>query len=42
MANSFMVDSEKGLPEKYSQDGVHPTPEGYNVMEAIVLKTLKK
>lgn len=37
-----MVDREKGLPEKYSHDGVHPTPEGYNIMEAIVLKTLKR
>jgi lysophospholipase L1-like esterase len=38
---SVLVDSEKGLPEKYSKDGVHPTAEGYDIMEALVLKTLK-
>lgn len=38
---SILVDNEKGLPEKYSTDGVHPTSEGYDIMEALVLKTLK-
>jgi len=38
---SAMVDSEKGLPKKYSKDGVHPTIEGYEVMEKLVIKTLK-
>lgn len=37
---SSMVDKEKGLPSKYSEDGVHPTLEGYHVMEHIVLKAL--
>lgn len=38
---SAMVDDTKGLPEKYSKDGVHPVDAGYEVMEAIVLRTLK-
>ena len=38
---SAMVDNKKGLPEKYSKDGVHPTPAGYDIMETLVLKTLK-
>ena len=34
-------DSENGLPEKYSYDGVHLTTEGYDVIEAMILKVLK-
>lgn len=37
---SAMVDSRKGLPEKYSKDGVHPTPAGYRIMEALVEKAI--
>lgn len=37
---SSMVDERGGLPEKYSKDGVHPTLEGYKVMEKIVLDAL--
>ena len=41
-----MVDSSpenlNGLPEKYSKDGIHPTIEGYAVMEEALLKVLKK
>jgi lysophospholipase L1-like esterase len=31
-----MVDERKGLPEKYSKDGVHPTEAGYKIMEPLV------
>ena len=30
-----MVDERKGLPEKYSKDGVHPTEAGYKIMEPL-------
>ena len=40
-----MVNSEKGLDKKYTNDGVHPTLVGYKVMEPIlreaILKALK-
>jgi lysophospholipase L1-like esterase len=39
---SAMVDDRNGLPEKYSGDGVHPNKEGYNVMEPLVQKAIKK
>ena len=39
--HSAMKDSENGLPEKYSYDGVHLTTEGYDVIEAMILKVLK-
>lgn len=39
---SKLVDNRGGLPEKYSKDGVHPTEEGYKVMEEILLNALKK
>jgi len=38
---SAMVDNKKGLPDNLTKDGVHPTPAGYDIMEALVLKTLK-
>jgi lysophospholipase L1-like esterase len=31
-----MVDQEKGLKSEYSRDGVHPTKEGFMVMEPLV------
>lgn len=31
-----MVDDRNGLPKKYAADEVHPTPEGYAVMEPMV------
>ena len=31
-----MVDERKGLPKKYSEDGVHPTEAGYKIMEPLV------
>ena len=37
---SAMVDSRNGLPEKYSRDEVHPTVEGYRVMEPMVEKAI--
>ena len=36
-----MKDAENGLPKNFSRDDCHPTLEGYNVMEAIVLEALK-
>jgi len=38
---SAMVDENGGLPAKYASDGVHPTLEGYKVMEEIILPYLK-
>ena len=37
---SAMVDERKGLPAKYSKDGVHPTAEGYAVMEPLAVKAI--
>lgn len=37
-----MVDDEKGLPKKYAEDGIHPTLEGYKVMETLVEEGIKK
>ena len=43
---SAMVDDKKGLPKKYAGDGIHPTLEGYKVMETLaevaIRKALKK
>ncbi len=43
---SAMVDERNGLPKKYAEDEVHPTVEGYKVMEplveAAIAKALKK
>ena len=36
-----MVDSNKGLDKKYSDDGVHPNLGGYKIMESIILKILQ-
>jgi lysophospholipase L1-like esterase len=33
-----MADERKGLPQSLSKDGVHPTLEGYKVMEPLVQK----
>ena len=33
---SSMVDKKKGLKSEYGNDGVHPTKEGYDVMEKVV------
>lgn len=37
---SVMVDADKGLQYRYGEDGVHPNPNGYKVMEALLLKVL--
>lgn len=39
---SSLADEKNGLPEKYSEDGVHPTREGYKVMETIALPYIQK
>jgi len=37
-----MVDDRNGLPKKYSEDGVHPSLEGYKFMEPMVESAIKK
>ena len=39
--HSAMKDPENGLPEKWSYDGVHLNGDGYDVIEAMILKVLK-
>lgn len=39
--HSVMKDSENGLPASLAKDGCHPTPEGYEIMEEILLKVIK-
>lgn len=39
---SSLADGQDGLPEKYSKDGVHPTLEGYKVMESAALPLILK
>lgn len=38
---SAIVDERKGLPEKYSPDGVHPNAEGFKFIEPILTKILR-
>lgn len=38
--HSAMKDEQNGLPESYAYDGVHPTLEGYRIMEEIILQYL--
>ncbi|MCC6463489.1 MAG: SGNH/GDSL hydrolase family protein [Saprospiraceae bacterium] len=40
--HSVMADERKGLPEHLAKDGVHPTLEGYKVMEGLVQKAIDK
>lgn len=40
--HSGMADERNGLPLNYSEDGVHPTLEGYKVMEKIIDPVLKR
>nr|WP_321522261.1 SGNH/GDSL hydrolase family protein [uncultured Macellibacteroides sp.] len=40
--HSALADERGGLPEKYSNDGVHPTLEAYKIMETIVQKAITK
>jgi lysophospholipase L1-like esterase len=37
---SALKDERNGLPEKYSQDGVHPNKLGYSVMEPLAKKAI--
>ena len=39
--HSAMADAEGGLPVELAKDGVHPTTEGYKIMEEILVKALK-
>lgn len=39
---SAMVDERNGLPKKYAEDEVHPTVEGYKVMEPLVEAAIEK
>lgn len=36
-----MVDNNKGLDRKYSDDGVHPNSEGYKIMERLLTEKIK-
>ena len=38
--HSVMKDEHNGLPENLAKDGVHPTAEGYKIMEALLLEKL--
>ncbi len=40
--HAAMQDERGGLPEKYSKDEVHPTLEGYKVMEKLVQDAIHK
>jgi lysophospholipase L1-like esterase len=40
--HSAMKDEQNGLPESYAKDGVHPTSEGYDIMEKLVKKAIGK
>lgn len=37
-----MADDRNGLPKKYADDEVHPTPEGYAVMEPLVEEAIRR
>ena len=37
-----VVDARKGMKAEYSEDGVHPNAAGYNVMEPLDKKAVKK
>jgi len=39
---SKLADARNGLPASLAKDGVHPTLDGYKIMEEIVLKAVKK
>ena len=40
--HSAMKDGRDGLPANLSKDGVHPTLEGYKIMEKLVLEAIQK
>lgn len=37
-----LTDDKKGLPEKYSGDGVHPNLAAYKIMEKVILPYIQK
>lgn len=39
---SEMADERNGLPKKYAEDEVHPTEEGYKVMEVLVQRAINE
>lgn len=39
---SNLTDDRNGMPESLAKDGVHPTLEGYKIMENVILKALEK
>lgn len=39
---SALVDERGGLPAEIAADGVHPNIKGYEIMEPIILKTIRK
>lgn len=39
---SSLVNEEGGMPAKYAKDGVHPTPEAYQLMKGLVMKPIRK
>lgn len=38
---SHLVDERKGMQQAYSEDGVHPNPAGYKVMDVLVEEAIK-
>lgn len=40
--HSALKDERGGLPEMYSRDGVHPTLEGYKIMEGLVEEAIRE
>src|SRR5690606_6336753 len=39
---TVMADDRNGLPKTYAEDGVHPTAEGYAIMEPLVEAAIAK
>ena len=39
---TVMADDRNGLPKDLAEDGVHPTPKGYSVMQNLTLEALKE
>lgn len=39
---SKMADEHQGLPSNLAKDGIHPTPDGYKIMEALVEPAVKE
>ena len=35
-------DDSKGLPKKFSEDGVHPNSTAYRIMETLAIEAIKK